>query len=221
MSRGSVRDKGDSTGDDGTIGKARKASEEEPVFFTVIPAIFYTEMLVSHCAAGVVDTTPGAGEMAIAALQAKLPYLGLCMTEEHCMRLKQRCVEFVKKQMCMEGSPFYAQEWKGVGQEATDAIANTSKFPKPNPPDEEKKGKDHQNGGKKKKDRGKGKKRKVSKNQDKGKRRKWTLIFASGHVLPARGRWSCQRTRVSFDSLFHLLRARMLGVRCRRGSAFR
>lgn len=59
----------------------------------------------------VLDLTAGHGEVAKACLINRIPYLGICMTEQHQISLKTRLTNWLKQQMVSETSKFYNPMW--------------------------------------------------------------------------------------------------------------
>ena len=64
-------------------GKDRTDDAVEPVFYRVLPPLFYHCLLTSMSAKAVVDCTAGDGSAALSAIESKIPYVGICMTPEH------------------------------------------------------------------------------------------------------------------------------------------
>lgn len=67
----------------------RKDSDVEPVFYHFLPKIVYDNMIGSWSITAVLDCTPGQGEFAKACIEKRIPYLGVCLTEAHAVKLKQ------------------------------------------------------------------------------------------------------------------------------------
>jgi len=67
----------------------------EPVFFNGWPAPFYENMFTVVSACAVIDCTAGPGDAAKAAMMAKLPFVGICLTAEHVTALTRHLVDWV------------------------------------------------------------------------------------------------------------------------------
>ncbi len=82
----------------------------EPVFSnSFLGANFYTNMFDAYGAVGVLDLTAGAGEAAKAAIVKRLPYVGVCLTEQHAVKLEEELTEWVVKCQQQEGHPLFKQ----------------------------------------------------------------------------------------------------------------
>ncbi|CAE7790570.1 unnamed protein product [Symbiodinium sp. CCMP2592] len=134
--------------DDGPEDVARAAQQMEPVFFNFLPRLLYENFLKANNVIGVLDLSPGQGELCRAALDRRIPYLGICMTEAHSLQLKTEMVNHLKTQMATEGSSFYSAEWAEIaGKSKTTAPKNE----KPDPAPKKTKKEDDKNDKKKKK----------------------------------------------------------------------
>ncbi len=79
----------------------------DPVFHNYLPVSFYRELIHSFCLVGVYDQTPGPGCFAFAAIQAGIPYCGLCFTERHAELLYARLTDQVLAAFMEESHPLY------------------------------------------------------------------------------------------------------------------
>ncbi|CAJ1360857.1 unnamed protein product [Effrenium voratum] len=115
----------------------RDGDSYEPAFFNHLPVTLYSDALAAYEITGVLDCTPGAGDLAKAALLRRIPYMALTMTETHASLLQSELVKFVKQQMQTEGSTFYAPEWAAAGKKDAEAEKGkkTPKRPTPAPGD--------------------------------------------------------------------------------------
>ncbi|CAJ1384953.1 unnamed protein product [Effrenium voratum] len=115
----------------------RDGDSYEPAFFNHLPVTLYSDALAAYEITGVLDCTPGAGDLAKAALLRRIPYMALTMTETHASLLQSELVKFVKQQMQTEGSTFYAPEWATAGKKDAEAEKGkkTPKRPTPAPGD--------------------------------------------------------------------------------------
>ena len=125
----------------------RKASDVEPVFYNYLPMGLYANHLSSYSISGVLDLTSGQGELAKASLERRVPYVGFCLSESHCVQLKSELVRWLKGRMATEGSSFYSAEWAkaagqtgAVGQPQPKTQAQVKAFPGPRGPRKMKKG---------------------------------------------------------------------------------
>ena len=69
--------------------QTRKDADVEPCFFHFLPKTVFDTLLTSWSISAVLDLSPGQGELAKSALEQRLPYCGICMTERHSVALKQ------------------------------------------------------------------------------------------------------------------------------------
>ena len=142
----------DTTPADAKPEETAALGELESVFSAAsLPVEFYQEVLHSTSALGVVDASPGQGEMLKACLLQRLPVLAVCGTEGHSKKLEIAMTEFVFQEQLREGSTFYNPEMSLEKEDENadeenqkDAKAEKAKTkpvtkPKPRPP---KKGKD-------------------------------------------------------------------------------
>ena len=115
----------------------RDGDSYEPAFFNHLPVTLYSDALAAYEITGVLDCTPGAGDLAKAALLRRIPYMALTMTETHASLLQSELVKFVKQQMQTEGSTLYAPEWAAAGKKDAEAEKGkkTPKRPTPAPGD--------------------------------------------------------------------------------------
>ncbi|CAJ1372633.1 unnamed protein product [Effrenium voratum] len=115
----------------------RDGDSYEPAFFNHLPVTLYSDALAAYQITGVLDCTPGAGDLAKAALLRRIPYMAPTMTETHASLLQSELVKFVKQQMQTEGSTFYAPEWAAAGKKDAEAEKGkkTPKRPTPAPGD--------------------------------------------------------------------------------------
>ena len=95
----------------------RKPSDLEPFNFSFLPRTFYTDCLATYSVApwpsfyyrflffqrswtevGVLDLTPGQGELCRAAVERRIPYLGITMTSTHGDRLREQLNQWLQTQ---------------------------------------------------------------------------------------------------------------------------
>ena len=114
----------------------RDGDSYEPAFFNHLPVTLYSDALAAYEITGVLDCTPGAGDLAKAALLRRIPYMALTMTETHASLLQSELVKFVKQQMQTEGSTFYAPEWAAAGKKDAEAEKGKKTPKRPTPPPE-------------------------------------------------------------------------------------
>ncbi len=96
----------------------------EPVFsHASLPDDFYTNMFASYSARAVLDLSTGPGEAAKGALTTRIPYLGVCLTEEHARRLEQHLTDWVHSCMKEEGHPLYKA---GAASAVAQAVATVA-----------------------------------------------------------------------------------------------
>ncbi len=80
----------------------------EPLFHNcTLSETFYANWYSSYSVVGVVDLSAGAGEAAKAALTARIPYVGVCMSEEHANSMEEMLTDWVLARMRQEGHTLY------------------------------------------------------------------------------------------------------------------
>ena len=67
----------------------RKDTDCEPVFYHCLPKALYDTLLGSWSVTAVLDLSPGQGELAKSAIEKRLSYVGICLSEAHAVKLKQ------------------------------------------------------------------------------------------------------------------------------------
>ena len=77
----------------------------EPVFMHALHHNFHEELLHSFAITAQVDATPGAGDAALACVKARVPYVGICLTQTHEEKLMQRLLWLAFNEMQKEDSP--------------------------------------------------------------------------------------------------------------------
>ena len=85
----------------------RSDSNTEPTCFHSWSVELYSDLIHLFHLKAVVDATPGQGLCALAALQAGVPYLGICLTNKHRDLLQQQVMKLAFLEMRREGSPIY------------------------------------------------------------------------------------------------------------------
>jgi len=68
---------------------ARKDTDVEPCFYHFLPKNLFDTILSSWSISAVLDLTPGQGELAKSAIEKRLPYYGVCLSERHSVALNQ------------------------------------------------------------------------------------------------------------------------------------
>ena len=135
--KASVSEKEKIYGPDRTMGATaadktvnRPPDSIEPVFHNSLPFQLFKNFLEAYCVTGVIDCTPGAGELCKAAVSLKLDYLGLCMTAEHEVKLKAMLVRWVQREMMTEGTSLYDPQWAAKRKAANDEEEKENKKPR-------------------------------------------------------------------------------------------
>ena len=72
-----------------------------------MPERFWQDILFDFKVGAVIDLTPADGQLARAALQARIPYTGLVFTRRHADELLQRLQSFVLARATREGGTWY------------------------------------------------------------------------------------------------------------------
>ena len=85
----------------------RKMTTEEPVFWHSRPVNLCVELLCSYNLAAMVDAGAGDGNMALACALSRLPYVGLCLTEEHQTQVQERIVTEIMLRMLSSAETVY------------------------------------------------------------------------------------------------------------------
>ena len=81
---------------------------KDPICWHSPPAPFYAEVIHSWCAGAIVNATETDGLCALEALKQKVPYLGICYSETHCEKLRERLIRLVWEESLKEKSPLYS-----------------------------------------------------------------------------------------------------------------
>ena len=77
----------------------------------MLPVEFFSDILQSYNVKGVVDCSPGQGELAKAAVMARTLYLGFCASDMHCQTLEVLLSEFVLEKMSDSECSLYRPEY--------------------------------------------------------------------------------------------------------------
>ena len=83
----------------------KKAIGEVPVFYNCLPREMYEALVKAYFAKIVIDLTAGPGKLAPTCLREGIPYVEICMTEDHVMALRERLCLMVLKEMKIETPP--------------------------------------------------------------------------------------------------------------------
>ena len=97
----------------------RRDDNLEPCFYNHMQDTFYQNLFVTMSSVGIVDLSAGPGEAAKAALLARRPYLGLCLTESHVAFLYRHLVHWALDEMGSEGSPLFNAKYAARKAAAT------------------------------------------------------------------------------------------------------
>ena len=82
--------------------KTRSMNDVEPLLFHSLPKVVYEEVMHQFGAKAVIGLA-GDGRLALACLEAKIPFFGFGWTEIHCDALRKRLEKAVWKGMINEG----------------------------------------------------------------------------------------------------------------------
>jgi hypothetical protein len=85
----------------------RNAGTSEPVAWHSMPELVWQEILFDFKVGAVIDLTLADGQLAQAALQARIPYTGLVFTRRHADELLQKLQSFVLAGATREGDTWY------------------------------------------------------------------------------------------------------------------
>ena len=85
----------------------RKDEDREHVFFFTLPWQFYDDLYRCLGARTVTGLTLGDAQMAIGAMMAEVPFVGVCLTEQHRNGVRTHLANSVFKGFFTEGSSFY------------------------------------------------------------------------------------------------------------------
>ena len=85
---------------------------------TLAPKELYSELLHSYSATGIIDLSPGQGEMIKASLLCRTKCLVLAGTDKHAAALELAATDFLLQELRREGSTFYRAE--ATKEEATE-----------------------------------------------------------------------------------------------------
>ena len=97
-----------------------------------LPVDFYTDIYHGFEVKGIIDLSVGQGTAAKAALQLRLPYFGLALTDEHCLHIEKLLTESILENMAQESSTFYRPEMDAADLKKTEDEEKGGK-PKPKP----------------------------------------------------------------------------------------
>ncbi len=110
--------------------RARRSDDSvEPVAFHALPATLFKELLnqVGPDVPAVIDLTPADPALALACLEKKIPYLGVCFTADHRKLLATRLAHCVFQGFSVPTSPTYKQNLATILRklqgEGADAVA--------------------------------------------------------------------------------------------------
>ena len=93
-------------------------SNTEPVFMHNPPHKFHEELIHSLCIHAMVDAAPGSGSAAVACISKRVPYLGVCLSDNHKKLLMQDLAHLLLNDMEKEDSPVHKP---GMAKSATQA----------------------------------------------------------------------------------------------------
>ncbi len=112
---------GDDDLDEPCLPKAapRTKESEEPAFYHCYPKSFYEELLRAIPVRAIVDLTPGEGNLALAAYEASIMYLGFPFNEKHADLLKAHLETVVLQAMIKEDHALYSAELHAAVTEDT------------------------------------------------------------------------------------------------------
>ena len=87
--------------------KRRTDDTRELAFFHALPSTFWEEVLYDYQIGAVIDVAAGDGSLALAALRARIPYTGVCLTEEHKSKLLSRLKDLLCAGAVRAGDKWY------------------------------------------------------------------------------------------------------------------
>ena len=82
----------------------------EPAFYHSYPVEFYLELLEAFPCKAIIDLTPGEGNLAMAAFQLNIMYLGFPFNTKHESMLLEHLDKDMMQALLTEGSPLYSAE---------------------------------------------------------------------------------------------------------------
>ena len=100
---------------------ALQAAALEPVFYHEVPKTLCEELLHMYRVKAIIDLTAGAGTWALCALQSRIPYFGVTLTEIHLEELLKMLEGKIVGMMQTEGSPLYSPGFAGAPASAASA----------------------------------------------------------------------------------------------------
>ena len=86
------------------------AADETVFSATLAPKELYSELLHSYSATGIIDLSPGQGELVKASLLSRTKCLVLAGTDKHAAALELAATDFLLQELRREGSTFYRAE---------------------------------------------------------------------------------------------------------------
>ena len=109
----------------------RKDEDREHVFFFTLPWEFYEDLYRCLGARTATGLTLGDAQMAIGAMMAEVPFVGVCLTEHHRNGVRKHLANTVFKGFFTEGSSFYdariAKDLQEAGLAKAKEAANDDK----------------------------------------------------------------------------------------------
>ena len=84
--------------------KRKGAQTVEPVFWHARPAKFFDCLRKTHKVKGWIDFGGADGQLALQCAKNRIPYVGVCLTEEHRKLVRERGIQQLMESSFMEGS---------------------------------------------------------------------------------------------------------------------
>ena len=136
---GRVVDEGATPDETPAAKQARRTApddEVEPAFFHSADFGFYQDLVAMGNYSAVVDFTPGQGFLLYAAIVAKVPSIGFCLTAKHRDVLFTHLLSLTLQAMAKEGESSYEPRLHALLAESGDAAASQApkRLPGPNKP---------------------------------------------------------------------------------------
>jgi len=87
--------------------KVRNEFDKEPMCWHSSSVLLYDALIADYTPKAIIDLTATDGLLAVAALRAKVPYLGVCPTTYHATLLREHLVKEVYEQFQKEAEPLH------------------------------------------------------------------------------------------------------------------
>lgn len=114
-------------------GKTKQSVE--PVFWHAKPMVLWQEIVGTYNLIAIIDAGAADGALALVSCQKRVPYTGLCLTQEHKDWLVERVVWQILHHMCQSDSPLFQPSLAAVLGSSSAGNSNSgNRPPRPDAP---------------------------------------------------------------------------------------